>query len=145
MVPISSVTSAAAFGGTDALVAAAKTEGTLNVITLPPDWANYGEIMKAFTAKHGIKINSANPDGSSADEITDPAMLTMQTGRKPTIRPLSGEQRLTDRCRQRCEYPARNLCQADPYAPGRGPYARPVRTPNFLSRSDVFRPSKVKL
>ena len=70
VVPIASVTSAAAFGGMDALVAAAKTEGTLNVITLPPDWANYGEIMKAFTAKYGIKINSANPDGSSADEIT---------------------------------------------------------------------------
>ena len=32
----------------DALVAAAKKEGTLNVIALPPDWANYGEIIKAF-------------------------------------------------------------------------------------------------
>ena len=28
-------------GGMDALVAAAKAEGTLNVIALPPDWANY--------------------------------------------------------------------------------------------------------
>ena len=29
-----------------ALVKAAKAEGTLNVITLPANWANYGNIMK---------------------------------------------------------------------------------------------------
>ena len=62
-------TSAQAGGGMDALVAAAKAEGTLNVITLPDDWADYGTIMKSFTAKYGIKINDADPDGSSADEI----------------------------------------------------------------------------
>jgi putative spermidine/putrescine transport system substrate-binding protein len=56
-------------GGMDALVAAAKAEGQLNVITLPDKWANYGSIMKAFSDKYGIKINSANPDGSSQDEI----------------------------------------------------------------------------
>jgi putative spermidine/putrescine transport system substrate-binding protein len=65
----SKVTSAADAGGQDALVAAAKAEGQLNVITLPDKWANYGNIMKAFTAKYSIKINSANPDGSSQDEI----------------------------------------------------------------------------
>lgn len=62
-------TSAAAFGGMAGLVAAAQKEGTLNVITLPTNWANYGTIMKDFTAKYGIKINSANPEGSSQDEI----------------------------------------------------------------------------
>ncbi|MEW9530125.1 ABC transporter substrate-binding protein [Microbispora sp. NPDC049125] len=62
-------TSAADLGGLDALVAAAKKEGQLNVIALPPNWANYGEIISAFTAKYGIKINSDNPDGSSQDEI----------------------------------------------------------------------------
>lgn len=62
-------TSAADLGGMDALVAAAKKEGTLNVIALPPDWANYGAIISGFTAKYGIKVNSANPDGSSQDEI----------------------------------------------------------------------------
>ena len=41
----------------DDLIAAAKQEGTLNTIALPPDWANYGEIMKTFTDKYGIKIN----------------------------------------------------------------------------------------
>jgi putative spermidine/putrescine transport system substrate-binding protein len=57
-------------GGMDALVAAAQAEGTLNVIALPPDWANYAAIIDAFKAKYGIKVNSANPDGSSSDEIT---------------------------------------------------------------------------
>ena len=62
-------TSAAAFGSMDALVAAAKKEGTLNVIALPDDWANYGKIIAAFKTKYGLTVNSANPNGSSADEI----------------------------------------------------------------------------
>ena len=62
-------TSASAFGGMNALVTAARKEGTLNVITLPANWANYGTFKKDFTAKYGIKINDANPDGSSQDEI----------------------------------------------------------------------------
>ena len=53
----------------NALVAAAKKEGTLNVIALPPTWANYGAILSAFTAKYGIKINSALPDGTSQQEV----------------------------------------------------------------------------
>ncbi len=65
----SAQTTAAGGGGMDALVAAAKAEGTLNVIALPADWANYGNIIKDFTAKYGIKVNSANPDGSSQDEV----------------------------------------------------------------------------
>jgi len=52
----------------DDLIAAAKEEGTLNTIALPPDWANYGEIMDTFQSKYGIKINNANPNGSSAEE-----------------------------------------------------------------------------
>nr|WP_254699498.1 ABC transporter substrate-binding protein [Curtobacterium flaccumfaciens] len=62
-------TSAESAGGMDALVKAAKAEGQLNVITLPPTWANYGKIIDGFTKKYGIKINSANPNGSSADEV----------------------------------------------------------------------------
>jgi putative spermidine/putrescine transport system substrate-binding protein len=50
------------------LTAAAKNEGTLNTIALPPDWANYGEIMSTFQSKYGIKISNANPNGSSAEE-----------------------------------------------------------------------------
>ncbi|MBB1195290.1 ABC transporter substrate-binding protein [Curtobacterium flaccumfaciens] len=62
-------TSAESAGGMDVLVKAAKAEGQLNVITLPPTWANYGKIIDGFTKKYGIKINSANPNGSSADEV----------------------------------------------------------------------------
>lgn len=61
--------SAADMGGIDKLVEAAKKEGTLNVIALPPDWANYGKIIDAFKAKYGLKVVSDQPDGSSADEI----------------------------------------------------------------------------
>lgn len=68
-VDAATATSAADFGGMDGLVAAAKKEGTLNVIALPPDWANYGAIIKAFSAKYGITVNSQNPNGSSAEEI----------------------------------------------------------------------------
>jgi putative spermidine/putrescine transport system substrate-binding protein len=50
------------------MVAEAKKEGRLNTIALPPDWANYGEIMRTFTRKYGIPITNANPDGSSAQE-----------------------------------------------------------------------------
>ncbi|GAA0270935.1 ABC transporter substrate-binding protein [Cryptosporangium japonicum] len=63
-------TSAKDLGSLDDLVEAAKKEGELNVIALPPDWANYGNIIKAFEGKYDIKVNSAQPDASSADEIT---------------------------------------------------------------------------
>lgn len=62
--------SVADFGGMEGLVAAAEKEGRLNVIALPADWANYGEMLKAFQAKYPkIKVGSENPDASSADEI----------------------------------------------------------------------------
>ncbi len=53
-----------------ALIAAAKKEGTLNVIALPANWANYGTIIKDFTKKYGIKVNSIAPSDSSAQEVT---------------------------------------------------------------------------
>ena len=65
----STATSAQQGGGMSALVAAAKKEGQLNVIALPPGWANYGELISTFEKKYGIKINSQNPDGSSAEEL----------------------------------------------------------------------------
>ncbi|WP_345105765.1 ABC transporter substrate-binding protein [Candidatus Villigracilis vicinus] len=63
------VTSAEQGGGMDALIAAAKAEGELNVITLPNDWCNYGVMMETFSTKYGIKVNSLLPDGGSADEL----------------------------------------------------------------------------
>jgi putative spermidine/putrescine transport system substrate-binding protein len=50
------------------LIKNAKKEGKLNTIALPPDWANYGEMMSTFQKKYGIKITNDNPDGSSAQE-----------------------------------------------------------------------------
>jgi len=50
------------------LLAEAKKEGKLNTIALPPDWANYGEIMSTFSKKYGIPITNDNPNGSSAQE-----------------------------------------------------------------------------
>jgi putative spermidine/putrescine transport system substrate-binding protein len=77
-------TSASAGGGMAALVKAAKAEGHLNVITLPANWANYGTIMKDFTAKYGIKIADENPDGSSQDEINAMEQLKGQS-RAPDV------------------------------------------------------------
>ncbi len=70
--------SAQAGGGFDALVEAAKAEGQLNVIALPPDWANYGALISTFEQKYGIKVNSANPEGSSQDEINAVQQLGTQ-------------------------------------------------------------------
>ncbi len=65
----SNIKSAAEGGGMDALIAAAKAEGELNVIALPDDWCNYGEMMSTFSNKYGIKVNSINPEAGSADEL----------------------------------------------------------------------------
>lgn len=63
-------TSLADFGDLAALEEAAKAEGQLNVIALPRDWANYGEILDLFAEKYPeITINEASPDASSAEEI----------------------------------------------------------------------------
>src|SRR5690348_9594608 len=81
---VKTATSASACGGMDALVAAAKAEGKLNVIALPRDWANYGAILDGFTAKYGIKITSDNPDGSSQDEVNAVQQLGT-TSRAPDV------------------------------------------------------------
>ena len=58
------------FGSFEALEEAAKAEGQLNVIALPRDWANYGEILDLFAERYPeITINEASPDASSAEEI----------------------------------------------------------------------------
>ena len=62
-------TSAEDFGGMDALVEAAKKEGTLTLIACPDDWANWGSIIKLFESKYGVTIDSTNPEASSAEEI----------------------------------------------------------------------------
>ena len=56
-------------GGMDALIAAAKAEGTVSTIALPHDWCNYGAVIDGFKAKYGLAVNELNPDAGSGDEI----------------------------------------------------------------------------
>jgi putative spermidine/putrescine transport system substrate-binding protein len=62
-------TSASDCGGLSGLETAARAEGKLNIIATPPDWANYGASIDAFSKKYNIKVTSANPNGGSQDEI----------------------------------------------------------------------------
>jgi len=64
-------------------VAEAKKEKRLNTIALPPNWANYGEIMSTFSKKYGIPITNDNPEASSAVE-------------NQTVRSLKGDPRAPD-------------------------------------------------
>ena len=77
-------TSASDLGGMDGLVKAAKKEKELNVIALPPDWANYANVIKAFSDKYGIKVNSAQPNAASQDEI-NAAKSLKGTQRAPDV------------------------------------------------------------
>ena len=70
-------------GGLNALIKLAKKEGELNVIALPDYWANYGNIIKKFSEKYGIKVNSYDPEASSAEELV-------------AVRTLKGQDRMPD-------------------------------------------------
>jgi putative spermidine/putrescine transport system substrate-binding protein len=83
-VDAATATSAEDFGGLDELVAAAQEEGELNVIALPPDWANYGEIIDTFSNKYDIEVNSAQPDADSQSEINAAEQLA-GTDRAPDV------------------------------------------------------------
>ena len=78
-------TSAEDFGGMDALVEAAKKEGKLNVIALPPDWANYGEIITAFDdeVRHQGQLRPARRRQPGRDQ------RRRRSSRAPTARPTS--------------------------------------------------------
>lgn len=51
------------------LVAAAKAEGELTVIALANSWCGYGDQIKNFKAKYGLRVNELNPDAGSGDEL----------------------------------------------------------------------------
>ncbi len=80
----SKVTSASQAGGIAGLEAACKKEGQLNVIALPLYWANYGDMIDGFKKKYGVKIDEANPEGSSQEEI-DAAVTNKGTQRSPDV------------------------------------------------------------
>jgi putative spermidine/putrescine transport system substrate-binding protein len=67
-----------------ALIAAAKKEGTLNVIALPPTWANYGTIINDFQKTYGITVNSTLPDGTSQQEV-DAVKTENGTAKAPDV------------------------------------------------------------
>jgi putative spermidine/putrescine transport system substrate-binding protein len=92
--PTGSINWATATSASDmnALISAAKAEGALNVIALPPDWCNYGptvpatkDMIDAFNAKYpGITVTSANPNGSSQQEV-DAINQLSGTSRAPDV------------------------------------------------------------
>lgn len=67
-------------GSMEELVAAAKKEGKVNLIALPDTWANYKGILESFRTTYDIEAPVANPDASSADEITAIKTLRGQDG-----------------------------------------------------------------
>jgi putative spermidine/putrescine transport system substrate-binding protein len=83
-VDAATATSVEDFGGFEGLVEAAQAEGKLNVIALPPDWTNYGEIIETFSETYDIEVDSAQPDASSQDEI-NAAVQLKGTDRAPDV------------------------------------------------------------
>lgn len=75
--------SASEVGGLAELIKLAKKEGELNTIALPDYWANYGNVIKRFEEKYGIKVNSYDPEASSAEELV-------------AVRTLKGQDRMPD-------------------------------------------------
>nr|MBA2773386.1 extracellular solute-binding protein [Nocardioidaceae bacterium] len=65
-------------------VTKAEEEGELNVIALPPDWANYGNVIAAFEEKYDITVNSDQPDTDSQTEI-DTAKRLAGKDRAPDV------------------------------------------------------------
>jgi putative spermidine/putrescine transport system substrate-binding protein len=52
-----------------ALLDAAKAEGTVTTIALPPDWCNYGESISTFKERTGLEVNELDPNAGSGDEV----------------------------------------------------------------------------
>lgn len=78
------ITNASQGGGMAGLVAACQKEGQLNVIALPHYWANYGDMLTGFAKTYNVKIDEANPEGSSQEEI-DAAVTNKGTTRSPDV------------------------------------------------------------
>jgi putative spermidine/putrescine transport system substrate-binding protein len=57
------------FAPDQALLDAAKAEGTVTTIALPHDWCNYGESISTFKERTGLEVNELDPLAGSGDEI----------------------------------------------------------------------------
>ena len=80
----SKVTVAAQGGRVAGIEAACKKEGQLNVIALPHYWADYGSMIAGFKAKYGVKVDEADPEAGSQDEI-NAAIANKGTKRSPDV------------------------------------------------------------
>ncbi len=80
----SAITSAPPAGPAGNLIAAARNEGTLNVIGLPPGQLNYASIIKDFTKTYGIKVHQEDPGATSQQDISQ-ARLENHTARAPDV------------------------------------------------------------
>jgi len=67
------------------ITAAAQAEGGLNLIALPDSWANYKGILASFAETYGITPVVANPDASSADELTAITTLAGQPTKPDSV------------------------------------------------------------
>lgn len=56
-------------GGMEQLIEDAQAEGTFNAMGLFEDWANYGNLLQAFSDEYDIEINNDTSTGSSQDLI----------------------------------------------------------------------------
>ncbi|MHB8245315.1 MAG: ABC transporter substrate-binding protein [Acidimicrobiales bacterium] len=72
-------------GGLAALEKKARAEKSLNVIALPPNWSNYGQIISTFQKKYGLTVNSAGPNDSSAQELAAIKALKGQSRGPDTV------------------------------------------------------------
>jgi putative spermidine/putrescine transport system substrate-binding protein len=68
--PSTTAPSTTVAGGSDALLAAAKREGSLNLIAISDsDESAYGPLLDAFKASSGLKVNLAEPLAGSGMEV----------------------------------------------------------------------------
>ena len=51
---------------------------------MPHYWADYGTMIEKFKATYGVKVDEADPEGSSQDEI-DAANRLKGTNRSPDV------------------------------------------------------------
>ena len=80
----SKIKNASQGGGMGRLIAACQAEGQLNVIALPHYWADYASMLSGFKATYGVKIDEANPEAGSQDEI-NAAVTNKGTKRSPDV------------------------------------------------------------
>jgi putative spermidine/putrescine transport system substrate-binding protein len=66
------------------LEAAARQEAKLNVVAFSRDWANFGWLMDTYSTRYGIRVDDANEEGSSAEELQAVRSLK-RTSREPDV------------------------------------------------------------